>query len=92
MQKEITENYPARKYKRIKTKQKGKDRKTEIVRESKGQKKKVEKSIRRVVSNTKTSTSAKNDKEASERTTTSGNKSLQKAEKCATDTELETSS
>lgn len=39
MQKEITENYPARKYKRIKTKQKGKDRKTEIVRESKGQKK-----------------------------------------------------
>lgn len=39
MQKEITENYPARKYKRIKTKQKGKDRKTDIVRESKGQKK-----------------------------------------------------
>lgn len=39
MQKEITENYPARKYKRIKTKQKGKDRKTEIERESKGQKK-----------------------------------------------------
>lgn len=91
MQKEITENYPARKYKRIKTKQKGKDRKTEIVRESKGQKR-VEKSIRRVVSNTKTSTSAKNDEEASERTTTSGNKSLLKAEKCATDTELETSS
>lgn len=75
MQKEITENYPARKYKRIKTKQKGKDRKTEIVRESKGQKK-AEKSIRRVVSNTKTSTSAKNDEEASERTTTSETKAF----------------
>lgn len=75
MQKEITENYPARKYKRIKTNQKGKDRKTEIVRESKGQKR-VEKSIRRVVSNTKTSTSAKNDEEASERTTTSETKAF----------------